>query len=243
MRGVGDAFERGGASDVRSDREMPTDMLADSVKAALEARVEFLEGSRKEALTAVRMALGWRMEGDTLVPPKEEGTPGEGTTQVPPDLSESLPRDDLTASVHRATQTNALSARNLWTSAIEKKVEIHKKYSIAFACIVFVLLGAPLAVRFPRGGVGMVITVSVVIFAIFWVSLIGGEALADRGYVGPAMAMWAPNLLLFPYGVYLVRGMSRQVATARGGGWEDLFFTLANGIRRPLRSVLRRKRG
>jgi lipopolysaccharide export system permease protein len=243
MRGVGDAFERGGASEIRSDREMSTDMLADSVKGALEARGEFLESSREETLTAVRMALGWRMEGDSLLPPTEEAAQAGSVAQLPPEEMEALPRDDLIASVHRATQTNALQARTLWTSAIEKKVEIHKKYSIAFACIVFVLLGAPLAVRFPRGGVGMVITVSVVIFAIFWVSLIGGEALADRGYVGPAMAMWAPNLLLFPYGVYLVRGMSRQVATARGGGWEDLLFTLANGIRRPVRTVLRRKRG
>ncbi len=73
-------------------------------------------------------------------------------------------------------------------------MEIHKKYAIAFACIVFVLIGAPLAVRFPRGGVGMVITASVVIFALFWASLIGGETLADKGYVSPALAMWLPEL-------------------------------------------------
>src|SRR5690606_25971864 len=47
-------------------------------------------------------------------------------------------------------------------------VEYHKKFAIPFACIVFVLIGAPLAVRFPRGGVGMVIAFSLVIFAIYW---------------------------------------------------------------------------
>ena len=39
-------------------------------------------------------------------------------------------------------------------------VEIHKKFSLAVACIVFVLIGAPIALRFPRGGVGLVIGVS-----------------------------------------------------------------------------------
>ena len=112
-------------------------------------------------------------------------------------------------------------------------MEIHKKYAIAFACFVFVLLGAPIAVRFPRGGVGMVITVSVGVFALFWVFLIGGESLADNGFLSPALSMWMPNLVLLPPGVIMVRRMSKQVATARGGGWDDLLFTLGTGIKRP----------
>ena len=120
-------------------------------------------------------------------------------------------------------------------------MEIHKKYAISFACIVFVLIGAPLAVRFPRGGVGMVITASVVIFAVFWASLIGGETLADGGYVSPALAMWLPNLILLPVGILMVRGISRQVATARGGGWDDLVFTLISGIKKPFSWVAQRE--
>ena len=83
----------------------------------------------------------------------------------------------------------------------------------------------------------MVITASVVIFAIFWMSLIGGETLADRGYVGPALAMWLPNLVLLPFGIVMVSRMSRQVATARAGGWDDLFFTLSRWIRGPFRKL------
>jgi lipopolysaccharide export system permease protein len=83
----------------------------------------------------------------------------------------------------------------------------------------------------------MVITVSVTIFAIFWVFLIGGETLADRGYMGPALAMWMPNLILLPIGLVLLSRMSRLVATARGGGWDDLLFTLTNWIGRAFRSA------
>ena len=136
-----------------------------------------------------------------------------------------------------ASKTQAERDESFRLAAIKYRVEIHKKYAIAFACIVFVLLGAPLAVRFPRGGVGMVITASVVIFAIFWMSLIGGETLADRGYMSPAMSMWLPNLVLLPIGIIMVSRMSKQMATARAGGWDDLFFTLTKWVRRPFQKV------
>lgn len=74
-------------------------------------------------------------------------------------------------------------------------VEIHKKGSIPAACIVFVLIGAPIAVRFPRAGVALVVGVSIAFFAAYYVSLVGGEELADNRFVSPFWAMWAPNVL------------------------------------------------
>src|SRR5439155_26977343 len=67
-------------------------------------------------------------------------------------------------------------------------VEIQKKFSLAAACIIFVLIGAPVALRFPRGGVGVVICVCFAIFGLCYVGLIGGEALANNGYLPPWLA-------------------------------------------------------
>jgi lipopolysaccharide export system permease protein len=241
IRGVSDLFESGTGSDRRGDREMSTGQLADAAREAEIQRDQYLEDMKTEVVYAVKRALGWELVGDSLVSPgavpagagpAEAGRPAENRYDDDETFSGRLPNDEITRSVLLTTRTNGAQADYNRLSAIEKRVEIHKKYAIAFACVVFVLLGAPLAVRFPRGGVGMVITVSVVIFAIFWASLIGGETLADEGYVSPALAMWLPNLVLFPLGVLLVRRISTQVATARGGGWDDLLFTLASGIRR-----------
>jgi lipopolysaccharide export system permease protein len=66
-------------------------------------------------------------------------------------------------------------AADLAETVAQRRVEAHKKFAIPFACIVFVLIGAPLALRFPRGGVGMVIGFSLLIFGIYYVSLIGGD--------------------------------------------------------------------
>ncbi len=238
IKGVSNLLERGVASDYRGDREMSTQMLADSARAHERARARYVESTRRESLHAVQRALGWRYDGASLVPPDPEAAVGAAEGDAPHLEEMLMGPDELSESLLMTTRANALQAEALGLRAIEKRVEIHKKYSIAFACIVFVLIGAPIAVRFPRGGVGMVITVSVTIFALFWVSLIGGETLADNGHVHPALAMWLSNLLLLPLGILLVARISREVATARGGGWDDLLFTLSSGLKRPFQKLL-----
>ncbi|MBU4445606.1 LptF/LptG family permease [bacterium] len=84
------------------------------------------------------------------------------------------------------------------------EVEIHKKFSIPFACIVFVLLGAPLGVMTRRGGITMAATLSIIFFLAYYVFLIGGEELADMVIISPFWAMWAPNILLSLVGAYLI---------------------------------------
>jgi hypothetical protein len=72
-------------------------------------------------------------------------------------------------------------------------VEIQKKFSLAAACIVLVLVGAPIALRVPNGGVGLVFGVSFLIFSIYYVGLIGGEALSDKAIISPFWANAAPK--------------------------------------------------
>ena len=83
-------------------------------------------------------------------------------------------------------------------------VEIHKKFSIPFACIVFVLAGAPLGVMTRRGGIAMAAILSLVFFLTYYVFLIGGEELADMAFISPFWAMWTPNVILSFIGIYLI---------------------------------------
>jgi lipopolysaccharide export system permease protein len=118
---------------------------------------------------------------------------------------------------------------------LRNQVEIQKKYALAFACVVFVLVGAPLAVRFPRGGLGLVIAASTIIFTISWIGLIGGEGLADRGITSPWLAMWLPNLLYLAVGVFMVSRMGRESANLRGGAWDELLWSFRTRADRLLR--------
>jgi len=83
-------------------------------------------------------------------------------------------------------------------------VEIHKKISIPFACIVFMLIGAPLGVMTRRGGITMAAVLSILFFLIYYVFLIGGEELADMVIIPPFWAMWTPNILLLAVGIFLI---------------------------------------
>jgi lipopolysaccharide export system permease protein len=87
--------------------------------------------------------------------------------------------------------------------------------------VIFVILGAPLALRFPRGGVGLVLLVSLVVFALYYVGLIGGESLANKGIIPPFWAMWGTNVILTIVGVILLMRMGREENSGRGGNWAD----------------------
>jgi lipopolysaccharide export system permease protein len=103
------------------------------------------------------------------------------------------------------------------------QVEIQKKYAIATACLVFALVGAPIALRFQRGGVGLVLGVSVAVFTVYYVGLIGGEELGDRLMVSPFFAMWTPNLVFTIAGLVGVWRIRKPGSSPHGGDWSDLW--------------------
>lgn len=101
------------------------------------------------------------------------------------------------------------------------QVEIEKKFAIATACMVFALLGAPIAFRFPRGGVGMTIGVSLGVFGVYYCGLIAGEELARRGHLPAFVAMWATNAILLAIGLFLTARLGHEGTTTRGSEWSD----------------------
>jgi lipopolysaccharide export system permease protein len=84
------------------------------------------------------------------------------------------------------------------------QVEIYKKYSIPAASLAFILIGAPLGILTRKGGMGIAISLSILLFVVYWAFLIGGEDLADRGLISPFTAMWGANILLGAIGLYLL---------------------------------------
>jgi lipopolysaccharide export system permease protein len=109
-------------------------------------------------------------------------------------------------------------ARTATIRSANYRVELHKKYAIAAACIVFVLIGVPMAVSFPRGGIGYVVGMSLAVFTVYYVCLIGGETLANRLIVAPFWAMWAPNILFGLFGLLASWRIRRAAAPPRFSG-------------------------
>jgi lipopolysaccharide export system permease protein len=84
------------------------------------------------------------------------------------------------------------------------EVEIQKKYSIPFACLVFVLLGVPLGLSTRRANTGISLAVSLLFILVYYFFLITGENMADKGQTPAWVAMWAPNIVMGALGVHLL---------------------------------------
>ena len=162
---------------------------------------------------------GTAQETPVAAPPEVPMTAsGPDTSPTPTPAATGAPRlsDNGTVASVRDREVNAARRANRY------RVEIHKKWSLSFASIPFVLIAVVMALRFPRGGMGLVLGGGMFVYAVFYVGLTAGETLADRGYASPAVAMWSPNIVL---GILAFIGLllvHRGGGTSRGGEFADL---------------------
>ena len=87
----------------------------------------------------------------------------------------------------------------------------HKKYALSLACFVFVLVGAPLGVLARRGGFGVGAAISLLLFVLYWMIMISGEKIAERGLLDPMISMWLANVVMVCIGVALVISLTGSV--------------------------------
>ena len=85
----------------------------------------------------------------------------------------------------------------------ELKVELYKKYSIPFACVVFAFLAIVLGFSSKKGSRSSAYAVSIGIILLYYIFLIGGERMGDAGRISPLLAAWAANISLGGLGVFL----------------------------------------
>ena len=88
--------------------------------------------------------------------------------------------------------------------------EVHKKFALPAACLVFGLIGLPLGIVNRRGGRAAGFAVSIGIVLLYYALLATGEARAIEGRVSPGLAMWLPNILLLVFGSYALARVRRD---------------------------------
>jgi lipopolysaccharide export system permease protein len=172
---------------------------------------------------ALRRVAGWLVPAAANAAPPQ--VPDQGTRP-----RQGAPSALLATGATVGEEQRVRAARQ---RAASYEVEIQKKYAIAAASIVFALVGIPVALRFPRGGVGLVLATSLVVYTVYYVGLITGEELGDRLLVSPFVAMWAPNLLFSALGLVGLWAIRRPGDAPHGGDWTDLFRALLTWRRAP----------
>lgn len=196
MNAEGFDFQRSQASAFsRGDRELSADDMIQRVDSLRKKRSEF-EG---RALGRFKSELEKLLSG-----------PSPAVQEIP------VPRMGRQNALTRVTmllnsvETEFYNINEHRRKEREYLVEIHKKYAIPVACFIFVLIGAPLGIMARRGTFGVAASLSLGFFLLYWSCLIGGEKLADRGYLEPWIGMWAANVILGILGVYLTLRTARE---------------------------------
>ena len=89
-------------------------------------------------------------------------------------------------------------------------MEIHKKFAIPAACLVFSVLGVPMGIRAHRGGRWGAFVALLPIVLFYYVALTLGENLGDSGRIPPWLGMWGPNIVVGAVAVYLLRANLKE---------------------------------
>ena len=267
MRGVGNQYEKSTSDSYKGNREMTVcEMFLAEKRAQREledAQHDFLE-ARKAAkrdhlalgpvAQKVRLKSPGRLNISSLycglvnlfrVKTAQAQTVSSSSSTKPNfvrPVFKPMPRQDAGA-ISANLEQSASRVKEASQLLNELSVEVNKKFALAVACFVFVLLGAPIALRFPRGGVGLTIGVSLVVFALYYVCLIGGQALGNRGIIPPAISMWMADVLFAAIALWLLSRMGTEGATSRGGDARELIDSMKSWVKKhvPLRPERRRQ--
>jgi len=192
----------------RSDREMTIPMILDK-RTNINDRINIVNGRIGRAFLRIDM--------DSLVPPSLEASQlliDEEIVRFSSDSSNTV--DDIYRKekdmdiVKRQLRNEYNLLRSYGKSSNKYNVELHKKFSLPVASILFIMTGASLGVLFRKGGFTIATGLSFGFFLIYYILMIGGEDLADRGILSPMVGVWSPNVILFLIAAYLMLHTLRE---------------------------------
>ena len=96
-----------------------------------------------------------------------------------------------------------LKNRMIWMN--KHALEWHRKFTLSIACLIFFFIGAPLGAIIRKGGFGMPVVVSIVMFISYYLVSMIGEKVAREGVWVIGHAMWFSSVIFMTIGVFLTR--------------------------------------
>ena len=115
---------------------------------------------------------------------------------------------------------NSLLAYNNQQSALIKKinkfyVEFHRKFTLAFACIIMMIIGAPIGAIIKKGGFGLPVIFSILLFITYHVISITGEKMVKKDVLSPLIGMWSSSFIMMFIGFFLLVLINKNVNIKR----------------------------
>ena len=197
----------------RTDREMRIPQMIDEIK-----RNKILISQIYERIENVKKEIGiTNLNANTLESIQEEVEKLKQKYIEIPSSENELNDDSIIPNLENkqyilSLTNNARQFKNEFTliENYEKtnnkfKVEIHKKFTLALACVLFTMVGAPLGILVRNGGMTIASGLSIAFFLVYYILLIWGEQLADRNLLNSGLGSWLPNIILFISGMVILK--------------------------------------
>ena len=115
------------------------------------------------------------------------------------------------------------------------EIELHKRISVSYACLVFGIIGAPLGIRRARSGRSAGIAIAIAVILVYYLILGTGANLAQTGVASPAAAYWVPNALLTLSALGMLVKRGHEISFGIGSRAAVILRGLLERIRRPRR--------
>ncbi|MBR5323769.1 MAG: LptF/LptG family permease [Muribaculaceae bacterium] len=106
------------------------------------------------------------------------------------------------------------------------EIEMHKKFTLSFACLIFFFIGAPLGAIIGRGGIGTPIVVSVILFIFYYIIDNSAYKLARDGVWEVWQGLWLSSAVLLPLGIFFTYKAVNDSAVFNKDAYRNFFRKL-----------------
>lgn len=152
----------------------------------------------------------------------------------------SMTRSYLAQAINRARQMKQDYEFQSYSMADDKKtirrhgIEMHKKFTLSFACLIFFFIGAPLGAIIRKGGIGTPLVISVFLFIFYYIIDNTGYKMARDGKVEVWEGIWLSSFVLLPLGVFFTYKAVRDSAVFNFDAYKLFILRLRGKLRREL---------
>jgi lipopolysaccharide export system permease protein len=105
-------------------------------------------------------------------------------------------------------------------------MERHRKYTLSLAVLIFFFIGAPLGAIIRKGGLGMPVVISILLFIAYYIVSMTGEKSAREDVWDMFTGMWFSSLVFFPVGIWLTYKAAKDAALMNAETYRKLIDRL-----------------
>jgi lipopolysaccharide export system permease protein len=111
-------------------------------------------------------------------------------------------------------------------------IEWHKKYTFAFACLIFLFIGAPLGAIIRKGGIGMPLVISVLLFILYWIITTTGEKISRDSVTTIWQGVWFSSFVFLPAGILLTYKAANDSVVFNVNVYTDFFKKILSFLKK-----------